>query len=65
MKTKDVLHWTGLVVLAHTSGKFLGKVEALSEVLNEGELDVESLTVKLTKCANLTVFKKHADKEGA
>lgn len=65
MKTKDVVLWTGLVVLAHMSGKFFGKVEALEEVLAKEDISAESLTVKLTKCANLTVFKKHTEKEGA
>ena len=65
MKTKDVLTWVGVTVIAYSAGRFLGKLEALTEVLDKEEIDADSLTVKLCKGASLIVFKKHTNNEGA
>ena len=65
MKTKDVLAVVGVTIMAYSAGKFLGKLEALTEVLDKEEINADSLTVKFCKGASLTVFKKHTDKEGA
>lgn len=65
MKTKDVLTFVGVTVIAYSIGNLIGKREALMEVLSKEEITVDSLTVKLCKGASLIVFKKHTNNEGA